>query len=69
MKKFIYCESTEGGMEEYYIDSLEELGLYGWMSETCKEEDNLDRGQPPVLCILNHLKNITAFERVTIVTH
>jgi hypothetical protein len=39
MKKFIYCESTEGGMEEYYIDSLEELGLYGWMSETCKEDD------------------------------
>ena len=41
MKNFIYCESTEGGMEEYHINDLSELGIYGWMSDSCREDDEL----------------------------
>jgi len=40
MKKFIYCESTEGGMDSCCFNKIKELGLYAWMSdEFCKKED------------------------------
>lgn len=40
MKKFIYCEITDGGMEKWEISNIEDLkGLYGWMTDSCKKDD------------------------------
>lgn len=40
MKKFLYFESTEGGMEVYSVHSPEEFPrLYGWMTPSCACED------------------------------
>lgn len=40
MKAFVYCETTEGGMDAYIVHSAKDLTcLYGWMSRDCKEED------------------------------
>jgi len=42
-KRFIYCESTEGGMEsnDYLFegDDIRFFGLYGWMWAACLEQD------------------------------
>jgi len=41
MKKFIYCETTDGGMDDFEVTCLRDLkGLYGWMSESCEKDDN-----------------------------
>jgi hypothetical protein len=40
VKKFIYCEITDGGMESWEISNIEDLkGLYGWMTDGCKKDD------------------------------
>jgi len=39
MKRFLYAESTDGGMSSQIVSDAESLNLYGWMDESCKEED------------------------------
>ena len=42
MKTFIYCATTDGGMEDFKIKSSKELiVLYGWMNKICRHDDNL----------------------------
>ena len=39
-KTFIYCESTEGGMDTWMVHSPQDLKtLYGWMSKGCRKDD------------------------------
>lgn len=39
-RQFVYFEATEGGMETHELsDPLRLKFLYGWMSDSCKEED------------------------------
>lgn len=41
MKKFMYFESTEGGMETHTVFSNEQFPrIYGWMDTDCKAEDS-----------------------------
>lgn len=39
-KQFLYCESTEGGMEIQIVSSVDSLSLRGWMQHGNKESDN-----------------------------
>jgi len=40
MKRFMYFETTEGGMETVELDSPGQLGfLFGWKSPMCLQED------------------------------
>ena len=42
MKRFIYCEVTEGGMNENihtFSDKITNFSLFGWMQKDCKEQD------------------------------
>ena len=42
MNKFMYFQSTEGGMDAYEIDTAEDFGvgnLYGWMKEQNGADD------------------------------
>ena len=40
-KYFKYCESTDGGMQDFDVTSKDCLSsLYGWMHSLCKAEDN-----------------------------
>lgn len=44
MKKFIFCESEEGGLKVFFFtegDMLLEKSLRGWMSKGCTTEDQL----------------------------
>lgn len=46
MKRFIFCEAQEGGMDHYVVEIPEgeeftyEWPICGWMSGTCEYEDN-----------------------------
>lgn len=38
--QFVYCESTEGGMDTYYFTRVEDIPrVYGWMSTDVLDED------------------------------
>lgn len=40
MKQFLYVEQTDGGMNERIVSDAQELsGLYGWMHESCVDDD------------------------------
>jgi hypothetical protein len=40
MRKFIYFEQTDGGMETTYVKTIGDLeSIYGWMSKICKKDD------------------------------
>lgn len=38
-KQFIYFEETDGGMCPSIVNSPAEIGLYGWMSQSCLDDD------------------------------
>ena len=39
MKRFLFCESTEGGMDTYEATVCDLHKIPDWMSESTKEED------------------------------
>jgi hypothetical protein len=38
-KKFVYFESTEGGMTIHTFERFKEFTCHGWLSPSCAEED------------------------------